>query len=117
MTVQQRARLGLGRTFQIPRIPGALSVLNNATLGAGSGCAPGLSKRLWGCRAGGKPSGPSVAEELLRGVGLGPAAHQKANRLEHAAQRFLEIARALALRPRFLLLDEPAGGLTETGIA
>ena len=52
------------------------------------------------------------ARELLDGVGLGYAAHRPASVLEHAEQRFLEIARGLMIRPRFLMLDEPAGGLT-----
>ncbi|MCA3131246.1 MAG: ABC transporter ATP-binding protein, partial [Rhodocyclaceae bacterium] len=54
----------------------------------------------------------SRATELLHGVGLGHAVARRANLLEHAEQRFLEIARALAARPRFVLLDEPAGGLS-----
>jgi ABC-type branched-subunit amino acid transport system ATPase component len=45
-------------------------------------------------------------------VGLGGVLDRRANLLEHAEQRFLEIARGLMLRPRFILLDEPAGGLT-----
>jgi len=56
------------------------------------------------------------ARELLIGVGLAHALDRSANLLEHAEQRFLEIARGLMLRPRFLLLDEPAGGLTPTEI-
>ena len=52
------------------------------------------------------------ATELLHGVGLGHVLHRRANLLDHAEQRFLEIARGLALRPSFILLDEPAGGLT-----
>jgi ABC-type branched-subunit amino acid transport system ATPase component len=52
------------------------------------------------------------AAELLHGVGLGHAIGRRANLLEHAEQRFLEIARGLAMRPRFILLDEPAGGLS-----
>ncbi|MNT75228.1 Lipopolysaccharide export system ATP-binding protein LptB [compost metagenome] len=50
---------------------------------------------------------------MLCGVGLERVADRPANMLDHAEQRFLEIARGLAMRPRFLLLDEPAGGLTE----
>ena len=52
------------------------------------------------------------ALELLCGVGLGHVIERRASRLEHAEQRFLEIARGLVGRPRFMLLDEPAGGLT-----
>ena len=52
------------------------------------------------------------AAELLHGVGLGAMLNRRAGLLEHGAQRFLEIARALASKPRFLLLDEPAGGLS-----
>jgi ABC-type branched-subunit amino acid transport system ATPase component len=53
---------------------------------------------------------------MLRGVGLGAVLDRRADLLEHTAQRFLEIARALTMRPRFLLLDEPAGGLTRAEI-
>ena len=49
---------------------------------------------------------------MLQGVGLGRVLERRADLLEHTAQRFLEIARALTMRPRFVLLDEPAGGLT-----
>jgi ABC-type branched-subunit amino acid transport system ATPase component len=49
---------------------------------------------------------------MLKGVGLDTVMDRRADLLEHTAQRFLEIARALTMRPKFLLLDEPAGGLT-----
>jgi ABC-type branched-subunit amino acid transport system ATPase component len=52
------------------------------------------------------------AAAMLRGVGLSQVMDRRADLLEHTAQRFLEIARALTLRPKFVLLDEPAGGLT-----
>ncbi len=116
--VQQRAAIGIARTFQKPRLLPMLSVLDNAVLGAWTHAEAGFLATALGL--------PSVgaedrrlrerAAELLHGVGLGAVIHRRANTLDHAQQRFLEIARGLALEPRFILLDEPAGGLTETEI-
>jgi branched-chain amino acid transport system ATP-binding protein len=52
------------------------------------------------------------ASDILDGIGLSGVKDRRAELLEHTAQRFLEIARALVMQPRFILLDEPAGGLT-----
>ena len=117
-SVQRRPNLGIARTFQKPRLLPTMSVLDNAMLGAWRDVrsdfvttALSLPQALREER-----EIRHRAEELVHGVGLGHAINRRANLLEHAEQRFLEIARALALRPRFLLLDEPAGGLTGTEI-
>jgi branched-chain amino acid transport system ATP-binding protein len=112
--VQRRASVGVARTFQKPRLLGTLSVLENAMLGGWCHVDSGFVATAF--------SSPKVraeerelrerAQELLHGVGLGPVLTRRANLLEHAEQRFLEIARGLAAQPRFMLLDEPAGGLT-----
>jgi len=117
-TVQRRAAIGVARTFQQPRLLGALSVLDNATLGGWSHSRAGFVATLLGLPSVGTGDRAlrAQAAELLHGVGLGHAIHRRANLLEHAEQRFLEIARGLALRPRFILLDEPAGGLTASEI-
>jgi ABC-type branched-subunit amino acid transport system ATPase component len=117
-TVQERANLGVARTFQKPRLLPTLSVLDNTMLGSWRDAKAGFFANAF--------SLPSVredearlrrrAEELLHGVGLSRVIGRRANVLEHAEQRFLEIARGLAQRPRFLLLDEPAGGLTPAEI-
>jgi ABC-type Fe3+/spermidine/putrescine transport system ATPase subunit len=85
-----------------------LSVLENAVLGAWPHARSGFLATTFAL--------PSVAREdkallarateLLHGVGLGHVLHRRANLLDHAEQRFLEIARGLAMRPKFILLDE-----------
>lgn len=54
--------------------------------------------------------------KLLEGFGMAHMAHNRADTLQHSEERFLEIARALAQRPKFILMDEPAGGLSASEI-
>lgn len=116
--VQRRSELGVARTFQKPRLLGSLSVLDNAMLGAFGRTRAGFVETALALprarREATRARDQAVA--LLQGVGLGHIATRPANLLDHAEQRFLEIARGLAQSPRFILLDEPAGGLTEAEI-
>lgn len=113
-SVQRRAALGVARTFQKPRLLPTLSVLDNAMLGAWVHARAGFVGTALGLPRAGREDAAFKAHaiELLHGVGLGHAIARRANLLEHAEQRFLEIARGLAMHPRFILLDEPAGGLS-----
>ncbi|MCQ4633254.1 ABC transporter ATP-binding protein [Shinella sp. CPCC 100929] len=106
------ARRGLSRTFQNLQIFQSMSVLENAVAGhhlheRGSVFADLFS--LPAARRRSKASEDS-ARTLLDRVGLGRAAEQEAGSLSYGALKRLEIARALALKPRVLLLDEPAAG-------
>ena len=113
-SVRQRARMGIARTFQKPRLVGALSVLDNAMVGAWRDASPSFLATAFALPGAARREAAlrQRARDLVLGLGLGHAMDRPAALLEHAEQRFLEIARALASRPRFLLLDEPAGGLT-----
>ena len=113
-TVQRRARIGVARTFQKPKLLPTLSVLDNAVLGAWPHARAGFLATAFGLLSVAREDKAlrEHAAELLHGIGLGHVINRRANLLDHAEQRFLEIARGLAMRPRFILLDEPAGGLT-----
>ncbi len=112
--VQRRARVGVARTFQTPRLLPTLTVLDNAMLGGWPVARAGFVATAFGLASVRREERVlhQRAEELLHGVGLGAVLNRRASLLEHAEQRFLEIARGLMTRPRFILLDEPAGGLT-----
>lgn len=103
--VWQIARLGVGRTFQTIKLFGRLTALDNVLLGAAQeAIARPMSKATW-------EETIDRASNALYFVGLGHKAETAAGSLPYADQRRLEIARALAGKPRLLLLDEPSAGM------
>jgi branched-chain amino acid transport system ATP-binding protein len=100
MKAWDRCRLGIGRTYQIPKPFTHMSVFENVLAAAVHGGNMAL------------PRAKSEAEAVLTQVGLAHRALMPAGRLGLLDMKQLELAKALALRPRLLLLDEIAGGLT-----
>jgi branched-chain amino acid transport system permease protein len=94
------AQLGVARTFQLVRVLGSMTCLENVITGAAFRSPP-----LWGEEA------RRVALSLLGRVGLADKAHVPAGQLTYIDQKRLELARALALGPDLLLLDEWLAGL------
>ena len=108
--------LGIARTFQNIRLFASLSVLDNVVCALNLHSKSGFFSALWrgkGFRAVEKEN-QEEARKLLEIFGLGDAAHAPCRSLAYGDQRRLEIVRALATKPRLLLLDEPAAGMNPT---
>jgi ABC-type branched-subunit amino acid transport system ATPase component len=100
----QRARLGIGRTFQRLETFGTLDVRDNVLVAAEM--RHGWSREKF------KPG--DLTDELIERIGLTSVAQERVDRLPTGTQRLVELARALATKPRVILLDEPSSGLNES---
>ena len=104
----QRTRRGIARSFQIPRPFGSMSVLENLVV-----------PLEYVVHRGSLHSADTEAEgmELLRGMGLADKAHVRSDRLSQVELRKMELARAMAARPRLLISDEAMAGLSSNEIS
>ena len=109
-TQAQRVRAGLARTFQITTLAPHLPVLRQVELALFE--REGLTGRAWRS-IDGYPVLADEARALLHVFGLGDQAGLATERLAYGEQRLVEMALALALRPRVLLLDEPMAGVPQ----
>ncbi len=103
-----RVRRGLGRTFQVTTLFRSLPVLDNVALGIAE--REGIARHMW------KPASrhdeiKDEAMQLLATLGLADDARTRVQDLPYGRQRLVEIAITLGLKPKVLLLDEPAAGV------
>jgi branched-chain amino acid transport system ATP-binding protein len=111
------AKVGVARTFQNLALFPTMTLLENVMVGAHSQGSVGFTRAI--LRLGAARENRRIRQfsgELLSELGLGPLAHRPAMGLPFGTLKRLEIARALAARPQFPLMDEPASGLTHSEV-
>ncbi|ADC65826.1 ABC transporter related protein [Ferroglobus placidus DSM 10642] len=101
----ERAKLGIARTFQIPRPFGNATVLENVAIGA-----------MFGREKLSVEEAFERAEEYLKLVGIEKLKHKEAKLLTPLEKRLMELARALAMKPKLLLLDEVMAGMNPVDV-
>jgi branched-chain amino acid transport system ATP-binding protein len=113
MPTHRIARMGIGRTFQIVKPFMNISVERNILAALGKDRMKGVSPRLLGI---GLEKSREEVRRLLRSVGIEGSIARPARTLTLGHQKRMEIARALALKPKLLMLDEPFAGLSQEEI-
>jgi ABC-type branched-subunit amino acid transport system ATPase component/ABC-type branched-subunit amino acid transport system permease subunit len=108
------AAAGVARTFQTPKLVEHLTLLDNVVAGGHHAFACTATSSVFRLPSGRRAdrAARDLALACLGAVGLADVAGERADEQPHGVRRLAEIARAMALRPRFLLLDEPAAGLS-----
>jgi len=112
MAPDKRARAGMARTFQILELFGGLTVAENLQVAVEGRSTARIWRDLFSLRHPDDPHVKAQVQQALELVGIEHLAHRPAGSLPTGLSRLVELARALCMEPRVLLLDEPASGLS-----